>query len=768
MPVTPVPFELKAPVNRFKKSAPAEPIGKFKEELAFVGTVQNLTYRDEESGFFIANIRHESGIVRAMTGFTLSVCPGEVLSAEGEWVSSEYGRQFKAKSVSTRLPDDLSSIETYLAHAIKGVGKTAAKNLVAKFGTRVFDVIAAGPDGLKGVGLVGPKRAKSICEAFIAQRHNQSALVFLFSMGVTPGRAHKAIKHFGAQAIIQTLTENPYRLQEIPGIGFPLADLAALKAGIPRDSDFRVRSGISHILRTAESEGACGVLHTRLMETAKVLLDVSELLISACLATLIEQKEVYAADCEGQRALYLRRTYQAEREVGRMLSDLAKRRLKPISDPEAAIRRAEDALGVVLDDVQRTAALTMLNAGVGVITGGPGTGKTTTTRVLIKAFVECGMVVKGIVEPGLAVKLMAPTGKAAKRASEATGHPASTIHRGLGFTPGGFTFNSSNPLPADVLIVDETSIMGVFLTRSVLSSLAPTCRLIFLGDVDQLPSVEPGRVLADIIEAKHSRIPVVRLKRIFRQGAESHIKDAAHLVNSGLMPKMAYEQGSDFVFRSFQAKDDSDEAKEAYKLAMEQDVLNIAKSLARRGFDPRSDVQVLAPGKRGPLGTESLNRKLQGVLNPNPVAAAKVGEVTWQTGDRVMQIRNAYKRGTGVFNGDIGFIRRIDAENKLIAVAFDEQTVEYEYSDLDELQLAYASTVHKSQGSEFPVVILVVDWSHFTLLVRNLVYTGMTRAKKLLVMVANPGAVKKAVQTEDTAHRYTLLKSWLRAGDNNA
>jgi exodeoxyribonuclease V alpha subunit len=269
-------------------------------------------------------------------------------------------------------------------------------------------------------------------------------------------------------------------------------------------------------------------------------------------------------------------------------------------------------------------------------------------------------------------------------------------------------------------------------------------------------------VLADIINAKIPSIPVVRLRRIFRQGAQSQIKEAAHLDNSGLLPRIEYQQDSDFFLRVFQPKDDSEEAKAAYRQAMADELVDLAARSVKRGFDPRRDVQILVPGKRGPLGTEALNKVLQARLNPTPADSIQIGEAIWQTGDRVMQIRNAYKRGPGVFNGDIGFVFSIDREEKILRVRIDEHIVDYSFSDLDELQLAYASTMHKSQGSEFPFVLLAVDWSHFTLLVRNLIYTGMTRAKKLLVMFANPGALRKAVNTEDTAHRYTLLKHWLQ------
>lgn len=753
MAVTSTQFELTSPKDRFRKREAVIPAGKFTEEPEFSGVVQNLTYRDDESGFFIANVRHESGVVRALTGFILAICPGEHVTAQGEWVTSPYGRQFKAKKVTCRLPDDLMSIETYLSHAIKGVGKTAAKHLVQKFGTGVFDAIASGPDALKGVKLIGPKRAKAICEAYHAQVSSQAALLFLFGMGVTPGRANKAIQHFGVDKLIPILTANPYRLQEISGIGFPLADAAAQRAGIPKTSAFRLRAGIGHVLRTVESEGACGCPVPRMRETAKVLLDVDDQLIESTIAELLQEKELVEAQSDGETVLYLRRTYQAERDVARMLLQIANRRLNPIPEPEALIRRIEGEMKLDLDEVQRQAVLTCLTSGVTVVTGGPGTGKTTATRVTIAALKAAG----------LTVRLMAPSGMAAKRANRATDHPSSTIHRGLGVTPGGFTFNESNPLPEDVVIIDEMSMPGVFLTRSFLKAIGPNTRLVLLGDVDQIPSVEPGRVLADIINAKIPSIPVIRLRRIFRQGAQSQIKEAAHLVNSGYLPRLEIEQDSDFFLRTFQPKDDSDEAKAEYREAMAEELVSIAARSVKRGFDPRRDVQVLVPGKRGPLGTEGLNKRLQARLNPNPEDSIQIGEAIWQTGDRVMQIRNAYKRGpVGVFNGDIGFVYAINRDDKVLRVQIDEHLVDYSFTDLDELQLAYASTMHKSQGSEFPFVLLAADWSHFTLLVRNLIYTGMTRAKKLLVMFAHPGALRKAVQTEDTAHRYTLLKYWLQ------
>lgn len=730
------------------------------------GVVERIVYRNEESGYFVARVDIPYRGIRTVVGTTPSIAVGEEIMAEGTWVNSNWGPQLKATRVALRPPTAVDGIEKFLAHSVEGVGKTYAKKLVETFGSRVFEVIEKTPEKLQEVPGIGAKRASAIVAAYEEQRAMREVMVFLHRLGLGKVNVKRIVDYYTKKKVdpIKAIQENPYQLVQIWGVGFSTADAAAIRLGIEPDSMYRMRAAVRYSLQNAASQGSCGRPVDDVVEEVIELLGgavTEELVLKAiemeCTETVphpssnLPVTSITRAVSNGQDCLFLTYIYRAEQEIAKTLLSHHRRQLyRPISNVDAAIAKAEKQIGITLEDVQREAVRVALSSSVCVLTGGPGTGKTTVTKVILQVLENEG---QGN------IALSAPTGKAAKRATEATGRNAKTLHRTLEVMDNNkFRFNRENRLDVDAWIIDEMSMVDVSLMYAVCQALHPRTRLLLIGDVDQLPSVGPGKVLADIIAA--GVLPTVRLKTIFRQAKTSRIITNAHLINSGNPPEPTIEPDSDFWYYCMgYHKKDNDQHNHAIREAIFQKVLMLARDMYKHGYDPIKDVQVLAPMRKGSVGVERFNKELQTLLNPHPSASIEAYGTRWCVGDKVMQGRNNYNKL--VFNGDIGYIVSVSEEERAIEVDFDGQLVSYHVRELDELSLAYAFTIHKSQGSEFPVVIIPVDYSHYMMLKRNLLYTGVTRAKKLCILVGEGVAVRTAAKEVQVEERYSLLKEIL-------
>jgi exodeoxyribonuclease V alpha subunit len=734
-----------------------------KEIESVSGIVQHLTYVNGETGYFVARVNVQGRGERTVTGSTPVIRVGEEIKASGTWTSSQWGPQFKATEVHLSVPTMCEGIEKYLANSVDGIGKGFAKKLVAEFGEQVFDVIENEPERLARVKGIGPKRAASVIEAYTAGRAIREIMVFLHKAGLSTARAVRVHKLYGDSAIAK-IKENPYILcRDVWGIGFGTADEVAQKQGISPQSEYRARAGIQHIVNEAVGQGSCGLPVVTVLERASELLGVDYDLLERCIelelsctpAGLMKDK------ASGQDCLFKPTVYVAEQSLARAILDLTRRvPARPIHDLDMRILEAEVELGLELGESQREAARVVLSSTVSVLTGGPGTGKTTITKLILKVLEDSADPLVGGNGSIPCITLAAPTGKAAKRASEATGRPASTVHRVLEMDRSGqFKHNQHNRLEGDVFVADEFSMSDVFLSDAYVKALPSHGRLIIVGDVDQLESVGPGKVLSDIIES--GVVPVVRLREVYRQAAKSDIIKNAHAINRGEMPRLGYFEGSDFCFNVIEAKDRKDDLqKREARAKIASEIVRLCRDMYRLGYDPIKDVQVLSPMRKGNLGVEALNVALQAALNPHPAVTMEAWGSRWCTGDKAMQLKNNYDKD--IFNGDVGFIVDINTHAKLITVEYGDKLVEYRASELDELTLAYAMTIHRSQGSEFPVVVMPVDYAHFTMLKRNLFYTGVTRARKLFVGLGSRDAVKKSVETVQSDDRFTRLKEWLR------
>jgi exodeoxyribonuclease V alpha subunit len=720
------------------------------------GVVQHLTYVNQENGYFVARVAVPGKGERMVTGHAPSINVGEQITVKGEWTSKgNYGPQFKAVEVTLSQPTMVDGIEKYLANAVPGIGKGYAKKMVTAFGEDVFDVIEKTPEKLGEVKGIGKKRAASIVEAYAEQQSIRKVMVFLHKCGLSTLRAHKIHKTYESKGgAIAAIKENPYVLaRDIHGIGFAQADAVAQRQGVTLDSEYRIAAGVHHVLREASGHGSCGLPVATVLEQASALLDQDYALIKSAIANEVQAERLIEDTSDGEACLFTPTVYGNEKYIAQRL--LAHARLTPshkVDNLDLRLMVAQMELEIELEDAQLDAVRAALLSQFIVITGGPGTGKTTITKVLLKVLEDSGM---------KDIRLTAPTGKAAKRAAESSKREAGTLHRTLEVQRDGtFKFNKNNPLPHEALVIDEFSMVDVGMMASVLNALAAGTRLILIGDVDQLPSVGMGKVLADIIDS--GALPVVRLTQIFRQAATSQIIANAHAINRGELPRIGYREGSDFMFTDISPKKrDDEEEKRRCNNELEAEILRLVKSMRELGYNPIRDVQVLAPMRKGILGVENLNRKLQAMLNPRPADVIELMGQKWGTGDKVMQIRNNYDKE--VFNGDIGYIVSINPVDRSFVVDYDGKDVAYKSGEIDEIVLAYAFTIHKSQGSEFKVVVMALAWGHFTMLKRNLFYTGVTRGKELCLVVGQVAAAKKAVETAQNDERYTKLKDWLRA-----
>jgi exodeoxyribonuclease V alpha subunit len=711
------------------------------------GSVERVTFHNAENGFAVLKV-HARGKRDLVTvvGHTPAVSAGEWITASGIWISDRtHGLQFKAEVLKTTPPTGVEGIEKYLASGqMRGIGPAMAKRIVAAFGVDTFEIIEAAPERLTEVSGIGPMRASRIVAGWAEQKAVREIMIFLHAHGVGTARAVRIFKTYGYEAI-QVMTEDPYRLaKDVRGIGFRTADAIATKLGMEKTAPQRIRAGISFALQTATDEGHCALPVEALTRLAEQLLEVDAALIRTAIVEELSKGEVVSDTIGNETCLFLKGLHLAEQVIAtRLIKRAADPPPWPAIDIDKALPWVETKTGKTLSASQREALKLMVSSKVSVITGGPGVGKTSSLDAILRI----------LVAKGVKVALAAPTGRAAKRMTEQTGLEAKTIHRLLEIDPkhGGFSRTEENPLDCDLLVVDETSMVDVPLMNALTKAIPAHAGLLLVGDVDQLPSVGSGQVLADIIASE--RIPVARLTEVFRQAAESRIVVNAHRINKGQMPEVP-KAGEDSDFFFVEINDPEEGVPKIIQMIKER--------MPRRfGLDPMKDVQVLCPMNRGVLGARNLNIQLQEVLNPNP--ATKVERFGWRfsPGDRVMETQNDYDRE--VFNGDLGTVIQIDDEEGALIASFDGREVSYPFGELDTLVPAYATTIHKSQGSEYPAVIIPVVTQHFTMLARNLIYTGVTRGKRLVVLVGQKKAVGMAVRGGQMKKRWTKLREWLSA-----
>ncbi|WP_198949718.1 ATP-dependent RecD-like DNA helicase [Synechococcus sp. 1G10] len=735
------------------------------------GSIERVTFHNAENGFCVLRIKargHRDLVT--VVGHAAEISAGEWVTVSGTWVNSrEHGQQFKASFLKASAPTTAEGIEKYLGSGmIRGIGPIYASKLVATFGDQVFEVIEQAPERLREVPGIGPVRGQRISQAWADQKVVREIMVFLHSHGVGTARAVRIFRTYGNDAV-QVMAENPYRLaRDIRGIGFRTADAIAARLGIKPEAMIRLRAGVNYALLEASGAGHCGLPSAELLKLAGDLLSVerpSEAaaesesasepvatsrvplepgLIQSALDLELAEGSVVADTLAGEPAIFLSNLHRDERRIAASLQALGQGQ-PPWGRIEAAkaIPWVEQRLALELAASQKLAVEQALAAKVLVITGGPGVGKTTLINAILRI----------LAAKRLRILLCAPTGRAAKRMGETTGLEAKTIHRLLEFDPAAFGFkrNAELPLECDLLVVDETSMVDVPLMASLLDALPTEAALLLVGDVDQLPSVGPGQVLADLINS--GALPVARLTEVFRQAASSRIITTAHAINAGTIPDLRpppNEATTDFYFLPAETP--------------EQAVALILKVVgeripARFGLDPIAQVQVLCPMARGGCGSRSLNIELQNLLNPDP--AEQVERFGWRfaPADKVMQVANDYEKE--VFNGDVGTVETIDADASELTVRFDGREVTYGWGELDNLVPAYACTIHKSQGSEYPAVVIPLLTQHYAMLQRNLVYTGITRGKQLVVLVGQKKALAMAVKNHLGRRRYTKLAEWL-------
>ena len=698
--------------------------------------VERITYQNPENGYSVLKVKVKGyNDLVTLVGNLLEVPVGSVLLCRGEWkVDKRYGSQFVAATWEETMPATVYGIEKYLGSGlVKGIGPRFARAIVQRFGTETIDIIETEIERLYEVPNIGRKRVAKIRESWEKQKDIKNVMLFLQGSGVSTAYAAKIYREYGKESI-DKVRENPYRLaDDIWGIGFKTADGIAAKMGYEKEDPRRCRSGILYTLGQLSDEGHVYAGEEQLVKTAGQLLEAGETAIRDTLAGMLQAEDLIL----DKDAIYLPPFYHAECGTSRRLRDLAESTGRSLFDGLFDPSSLTAETGIEYDEVQLAAIRQAVTSKVMVLTGGPGTGKTTTTQGIIAALKKAG----------LRVLLAAPTGRAAKRMSEATGMEAKTIHRLLEYNPqDGYKRNDENPLEGDALIVDECSMIDILLMNNLLKAVPVGMRLVFVGDIDQLPSVGAGNVLRDIIDSQ--RIPVVRLVCIFRQAQKSRIVMNAHAINQGRFPDTSNGRDTDFFFMR---EDDPERAAET--------IVRLVKERLPRAYRESPDrIQVLTPMQRGVVGAANLNLLLQQALNPSGPSLGR-GGYTYRQGDRVMQQRNNYDKD--VFNGDLGYIREVDTEERTLKVDFDGKWVEYDITELDELTLAYATTIHKAQGSEYPIVVMPVLMTHFVMLQRNLIYTGITRAKKICVLLGAAKALAYAVRNVSVLKRNTRLKERL-------
>jgi len=717
------------------------------------GQIERITYINEENGFTIARVKvYGQRDLVTIVGNLMAPSPGEILKMKGEWTNHpKFGEQFKIVHYKSAVPASVYGIQKYLGSGlIKGIGPVMAKRIAKKFGKETLDIIENEIEKLAEIDGIGKKRIGMIKTAWDTQKDIRQVMLFLQTHGVSSGYATKIFKQYG-QASIQVVKENPYRLAtDIFGIGFITADVIADKLGFDKNSELRAEAGILYVLHQLADEGHVYYPYEPLVAKCQEILQVDRDVIVKAFSTIALNKQIVIEDLneeidgfeENNKAVYLAKFHLCETSITTHLKTLVNvsKSIRRINS-EKAIEWVQEQLAITLADKQVEAVKSTVRDKVMVITGGPGTGKTTIINTILKIFSKLKV----------RIMLAAPTGRAAKRMSEATGHQAKTIHRMLEYSiqKGGFQKNDEHPLNCDLLIIDEASMIDTILLHHLLKAIPSKATFILVGDVNQLPSVGAGNILKDIIAS--GAVPVVELNEIFRQAKESLIIVNAHKINSGEFPylKPSEKKLDDFYFIE---QEDPDEV---LNIILELTTTRIPK---RFRFDPVEDIQVLTPMHRGTVGAGNLNTELQKALNPREGGVLR-GNRNFRVKDKVMQIKNNYDKE--VFNGDIGRIKRIDLENQEVVICFDGRDVDYDYPDLDEIILAYAVSVHKSQGSEYPVVVIPIVTQHYILLQRNLIYTAVTRGRKLVVLVGTKKALAIAVKNDKTQKRFTYLKNRL-------
>lgn len=711
------------------------------------GSIERVTFHSEETGFCVlrTKVRGKRDFVTVI-GSAACVTAGEFVECRGSWVNNkEHGIQFKAEHLQIIPPTTIEGIEKYLGSGlIKGIGPHFAKTLIKAFGESVFTIIENEAHRLTQLAGIGTKRKNMILTAWAEQKVVRNIMVFLQSHGIGTARAVRIYKVYGDNAI-DIIRDNPYRLAlDIIGIGFKTADSLAMRLGIAHNSSKRAQAGIRHVLQEFASEGHCAAIQEKLVKASVELLEIEEEIIVHAIASEVKEENLVLDKIDGESCLFLKALYQAEclsaKNIARLKSG------KPpwgIIDYEKALQWTEGQTNIVLSPTQRSAVALALKEKVTIITGGPGVGKTTIINSILKI----------VRAKKIRVSLCAPTGRAAKRLTETTGLAAKTIHRLLEYDPRthAFKHNQNNPLLTDMVIIDEASMIDIALWYNVTKAIPNHASLLVVGDIDQLPSVGPGAILADMINSK--TIAVIKLTEIFRQAANSQIIVNAHRINQGQFPlqNSAPSTLSDFYFIQAETSEE-----------IQEKLLHVVteKIPKRFHFDPKCDIQVLTPMNRGGLGSRALNSILQAKLNPNSEPKINRFGTTFAPGDKVIQNVNNYDKD--VFNGDIGIITNIDLEESEVKINFDNHMVVYNLNELDEITLAYATSIHKSQGSEYPVVVIPISTQHYMLLARNLLYTAVTRGKKLVIIIGQTKALAIAINNASVRTRVTNLKARLQ------
>ncbi len=720
------------------------------------GQIERITYTNPENGYTIAQVkvRGEKRVV-SIVGNLIDPMPGEIVELQGQWkIHSKYGEQFEVEAYRTTVPATIHGIKKYLGSGlIKGIGPVMAGRIVSQFGKKTLDIIENDIEKLSEVSGIGGKRIEMIQTAWEEQKEIRTVMMFLQSHQVSTGYAIKIFKQYGDRAI-DVVTENPFQMAtDIFGIGFITADKIAANIGFSKDSPLRIRAGILYVLNELSGDGHVYYPYLKLIEKCSEILDVDGRLVDDELMQVAVEKQIVIEseddglslheNYEDTRAVFLARSHFCETGISYMLKRLmATPKMIRSVDVRQAVKWVQDQLHFSLADNQKKAIVSAVQSKLMVITGGPGTGKTTIIQAILKIYQKLHV----------NILLAAPTGRAAKQMSETTGFGAKTIHRMLSFNfrSGGFQKNEKDPLDCDLLIVDEASMIDTVLMHHLLKAVPPEATLILVGDVNQLPSVGAGNILGDIIASRV--IPVVRLNEIFRQARQSQIIVNAHQINNGFLPKTNGEndENTDFYFI------DQESPERVLEIILELAANRIPQKF---GFDASDDIQVLSPMHKGLVGTANLNKELQKRLNPQKDNIV-YGNTTFHCHDKVMQIRNNYDKN--VFNGDIGRVVDINRETREVIIAFDGKKIAYDFTELDEIVPAYAVSVHKSQGSEYPAVIIPVLTQHYILLQRNLIYTAVTRGRELVILVGTKKALAIAINNDKTQQRFTRLKDRLQ------
>ncbi len=709
-----------------------------------VGTVEHVVYSDAESGFTVAHLKSRDVGKTCIVGTFPALHAGEVVDCEGQWQHHPtFGRQFSVEQYVLKTPNDVIGIQKFLESGlIKGIGPVFAERIVLCFGEKTLDVIDKHPERLLEVEGLGKKKLDKIISCWGDQKAVRAVMVFLRGHGISLSLAQKIYRRYG-DAAIEVIRKNPYTIsRDLFGVGFKTADKIAMSLGIAPDAPERVQAGIEYTLLELSDEGHVCYPKEDLAEQVGKRIDVSLELVQTCMERLLEEKRLMQHALEGRLFIWLKNNFFTEigtaKELKRLLEGPCALRTV---DKEKAIDWSEKKLDIQFAEEQRDAIDLSVSQKLHIITGGPGTGKSTITQAIIR-------ITEKITDE---IILAAPTGKAAKRMSQITGKRASTIHSMLefDFTTGRFKRDGENQIECDLLIVDEASMIDSSLIYCLLQAIPSSARVIFIGDIDQLPSVGSGNVLKDLIAS--GVVPTTRLTQIFRQAYGSRIVTNAHLINKGEMPDLSVQKESDFVFISREKPED------IMRTLMELITTRLPK---RFKHNPLSAIQVLAPMKRGVVGIDNLNHVMQATLNPTSVFIERMGR-KFSPGDKVMQIRNNTKKH--VFNGDVGFVRNFSKEDETMWVDFDGREISYEFSELDELILAYAVSIHKYQGSECPCIVIPIHTTHFKLLYRNLLYTGITRGKSLVVLIGSKRAVAIATGNDDVRQRYTGLRNFVQS-----